>query len=138
MASKGGTTSRQAALARARERRRQLDRERDAQDQRIEEATAQALVALAARAEAEDAVAAATGELGVAVRKLLEEEVTAERAAALLEIDVAEVRRVSKAPAPVPQGKPAATVKSGPAGTSSVRALPSQVGEGEDAARRAG
>jgi hypothetical protein len=78
----------------------------------------------------------------VAVRKLLEEDVTAERAAALLEIDVAEVRRVSKAPAPVPQGKPGATVQAASAGTSagtsSVRALPSQVGEGEDAARRAG
>jgi hypothetical protein len=138
MASKGGAASRQAALARARERRRQLDRERDAQDQRVEEATAQALVALAARAEAEDAVAAATGELGVAVRKLLEEDVTSERAAALLEIDVAEVRRVSKAPALGHQGKPAATVQAASAATSSVRALPSQVGEGEDAARRAG
>ena len=40
MASKGGTTNKQAALARARERRRQLDRDRDAQDQRIEEVTA--------------------------------------------------------------------------------------------------
>lgn len=137
MASKGGSTNKQAALARARERRRQLDRDRDAQDQRIEEATAFALVAIDARTEAEDAVAVATAELAVAVRKLLEQDVTAERAAALLEIDVTEVRRLSKVPAPVAQTKPAATAKPLPA-VSSVTALPSQVGQVEDAARRAG
>lgn len=130
MASKGGSTNRQAALARARERRRKLDRERDAQDQRIEEATAGALVALDLRAEAEEAVAAATAELGVAVRKLLEEDVSVERAAALLEIDVVEIRRLSKAPTP-----PAAPGRPASAG-GSMASIPT--GDGADAARRAG
>ena len=137
MASKGGSTNKQAALARARERRRQLDRDRDAQDQRIEEAAAFALVALDARGEAEAAVAAATAELGVAVRKLLEEDVSAERAAALLELDVAEVRRLSKAPTPAGQARQSAAASSSPA-ASSVTALPSQAGKDENAARRAG
>jgi hypothetical protein len=137
MASKGGSNNKQAALAKARERRRQLDRDRDAQDQRIEEATAFALVALDARGDAEAAVAAATAELGVAVRKMLEEVVTAERAGALLELDVTEVRRLSKAPTPADQAKPTVAANTSSA-TSSVTALPSQAGQGENAARRAG
>lgn len=124
MASKGGTTNRQTALARARERRRKLDRERDAQDQRIEEAAALALVALDTRVEAEAAVAAATAELGVAVRKLLEEDVGAERAAALLEVDLTEIRRLSKAPANEPRDSAPASGKSTPA----LAALPPQAG----------
>ena len=95
MTSRNG--SRQAALARARERRRELGRDRDAQDERIDEATAEAFVALDARAEAQEAVAAATAQLGTAIRKLLAEDVGAEKAAALLELDMAEVRRLSKA-----------------------------------------
>src|SRR4051794_15078219 len=100
MTSKGGSINKQAALARARERRRKLDRDRDAQDHRIEEATALALVAIDARTEAQAAVTRATAELGVVVRKLLEEDLTVERAASLLEIEVTELRRLSKAPTP--------------------------------------
>jgi hypothetical protein len=111
-----------------------LDRERDAQDQRIEEAAALALVALDTRAEAEAAVAAATAELGVAVRKLLEEDVSAERAAALLEVDLTEVRRLSKAPAKEPRDSAPPSGKSTPASASP----PPQAGQDEDAARRAG
>jgi hypothetical protein len=44
-----------SALPRARERRRALDQARDEQDVRIEEASASALVALEARAVAEQA-----------------------------------------------------------------------------------
>ena len=77
MASRSG--SRQAALVRARERRRELDRDRDAQDERIEEATAEALTALDARGEAQEAVAAASTQLGAAIRKLLAEDVTADQ-----------------------------------------------------------
>lgn len=84
------------ALARARDRRRALDRDRDAQDQRIEEATAATLVALEHLTEAEDARTAATVMVGEALRELLAEDVTPERAAALLELDAAEVRRLSK------------------------------------------
>ena len=54
--------SRQAAsLTKARERRRALDVARDEQDRRVEQATAEALVALEARSAAEQALAVATG-----------------------------------------------------------------------------
>jgi hypothetical protein len=92
------TVSRQAAaLTKARERRRALDAARDDQDRRVEEATAEALVALEARSEAEQALAAATAALGETLRTLLAEDVPAERAAALLELDTAEIRRLTKA-----------------------------------------
>ena len=84
------------ALARARERRQQLDRERDARDQRIEEATAAAFVALDARADAERALAAAAAEVAEALRTLLTEGVSAQRAGALLDIETSDVRRLSK------------------------------------------
>jgi electron transfer flavoprotein alpha subunit len=91
------TVSRQAAaLTKARERRRALDVARDEHDRRIEEATAEALVALEARSEAEQALAAATAALGESLRTLMAEDVPAERAAALLELDAAEVRRLTK------------------------------------------
>jgi hypothetical protein len=137
MAPKGGSINKQAALARARERRRKLDRDRDAQDHRIEEATARALVAIDARAEAQAAVTRATADLGVVVRTLLEEDLTVERAASLLEIDVTEVRRLSKAPTPEVQTKPTAAEKAAPV-ISSVTAVPAHAGQGDDAARRAG
>ena len=91
------TVSRQAAaLTKARERRRALDAARDEQDRRVEEATAAALVALEARREAEQALQAATAALGETLRTLLAEDVSTERAAALLELDTAEVRRLTK------------------------------------------
>lgn len=106
------TVSRQAAaLTKARERRRALDAARDEHDRRIEQATAEALVALEARSEAEQALAAATAALGETLRALLAEDVPAERAAALLEMDTAEVRRLTKTterPAATP-AKPVAT-----------------------------
>ena len=109
------TVSRQAAaLTKARERRRALDAARDEHDRRIEQATAEALVALEARSEAEQALAAATAALGETLRTLLAEDVPAERAAALLELDTAEVRRLTKAPdRPSPAAaKPVATLTS--------------------------
>ncbi|RZU31028.1 hypothetical protein [Blastococcus saxobsidens] len=91
------TVSRQAAaLTKARERRRALDVARDEQDRRVEEATAEALVALEARSEAEQALLAATAALRETLRTLLAEDVPVERAAALLELDTAEVRRLTK------------------------------------------
>ena len=91
------TVSRQAAaLTKARERRRALDAARDEHDRRVEEATAEALVALEARREAEQALQAATAALAETLRTLLAEDVPAERAAALLELDTAEVRRLTK------------------------------------------
>jgi hypothetical protein len=99
------TVSRQAAaLTKARERRRALDAARDEHDRRVEEVTAEALLALEARQEAEQALVAATAALGETLQKLLAEGVPAERAAALLELDIAEVRRLTKA-----ADRPAAT-----------------------------
>ena len=122
------------ALARARERRRALDQARDEQDARIEEATASALVALEGRAVAEQALAAATGGLATAVRALFDEGVGVDRAAALLEVDVAEVRRLARSAGPV-----AVSVTSGrdhpPA---PVAVLPAAAGMGAEAVRRAG
>jgi hypothetical protein len=92
------TVSRQAAaLTKARERRRALDAARDEHDRRVEEATAEALVALEARSEAEQALAAATAALDERLCTLLAEDVPVERAAALLELDTADVRRLTKA-----------------------------------------
>lgn len=86
-----------AALTKARERRRALDVARDEHDRRVEEATAEALVALEARSEAEQTLAAATAALGETLRTLLAEDVPAERAAALLDLDTAEIQRLTKA-----------------------------------------
>ena len=91
------------ALARARDRRRELDRARDEQDARIEEATASVLVALEARAEAEGAVREATTRVGAALRLVLAEEVSVERAAALVDIDVSDVRRFVRAASGAPE-----------------------------------
>ena len=106
------TVSRQAAaLTKARERRRAVDAARDEHDRRVEEATAEALVALEARSEAEQALAVATAALVETLRTLLAEDVPVERAAALLELDTAEVRRLTKTtdrPAAT-QGTPVAT-----------------------------
>lgn len=89
-------SKRQSALVKARERRRATDKARDEQDRRIEEATATVLIALEIRAEAEQALEAATGQVGVALRHLIAEDVSADRAAALLELDVVEVRRLAR------------------------------------------
>lgn len=109
------TVSRQAAaLTKARERRRALDAARDEHDRRVEEATAEAFVALEARNEAERALATATAALGETLSSLLAEDVPAERAAALLELDTAEVRRLVKAadrPSPA-AAQPVATLTS--------------------------
>ena len=92
------TVSRQAAaLTKARERRRALDAGRDEHDRRVEEATAEAPVALEARREAEQGLQAATATLAETLRALLGEDVSVERAAVLLELDTAEVRRLAKA-----------------------------------------
>jgi len=89
------------ALKKMRERQRELDREdderREARRERIAEASASALVALGRYDKAVAAVDDATAEVGTAVRALLAEDVEVDRAAALLELDAAEVRRFSKA-----------------------------------------
>ncbi|WP_409333194.1 hypothetical protein [Trujillonella humicola] len=73
-----------------------MDAARDNHDRRIEQATAEALVAVEGRREAEQGLQAATATLAETVRALLAEDVSAERAVALLELDTAEVRRLTK------------------------------------------
>lgn len=98
--------SKQAALKVAGDRRRQLDRQRGEQDERIEVATAETLVALQVRDDAERALDAAQAKVGDSLRRILAEDVTVNRAAALLDLDVTEVRRLLKAaPAKADQGR---------------------------------
>ena len=85
-----------SALAKAREGRRELDKTRDEQDRRVEQATAMALVALDTRKDAERSLREATEGLADALRRLVGQEVSIERAAALLELDATEVRRLTK------------------------------------------
>jgi hypothetical protein len=138
-----------AALATARERRRELDRARDRQDLRVEQATAEALVTLQLRGEAQTALEVATAELGAALRTLLEQDVSAERAAALLELEVTEVRRLTKPVAtdndkPAPSPTTAHGSRQGAAGAAAagsdakVAALPTAEAGNDDGARRAG
>lgn len=89
------------ALRRARERQRELDRQEDEAREvsraRIADASAAAIIALERRADAEQSLAAATSAAGEAVRALLAKDVDVERAAALLELDLAGLRRLLKA-----------------------------------------
>jgi hypothetical protein len=101
-------TRRASALAKARERRRELDKTRDEQDRRVEQATAMALVALDTRRDAERSLLEATEGLADALRRLVGQEVSIERAAALLELDATEVKRLTRSAA----GQNSQTLKS--------------------------
>jgi len=105
MASK--VSSRQQAMAKARERRSALDQDRAARDRRVEEATAQVLLQLQERAAAEQAVQVANTEIGAALRRLLQDEgITAQGVGALVDLTVGEVRRLTRAvPAAVGEGQ---------------------------------
>ena len=136
-----------AALATARARRRELDRERDRQDLRVEQATAEALVMLQLRHEAQTALEVASAELGAALRTLLAQDVSAERAAALLELEVTEVRRLTKpvatdndtsAPTTAHGSRPGAAGECAAGSGAKVAALPSAEVVNDDGARRAG
>jgi DNA-directed RNA polymerase specialized sigma24 family protein len=120
-----------SALARARERRRALDKARDEQDQRIEEATAGAFIALEVRADAERALESATCQLGKALKLLLAEDVSTDKAAALLDLEATEVRRLAKA-ASLDDGDADAQRQS----SGTVRVVPDAVGD--RVARQAG
>lgn len=124
--------TKQGALRLASDRRRELDRARGEQDKRVEEATAETLVALQGRDDAERALEAARAEVRGSLRKILAEDVSVERAAALLDVDVTEVRRLIKA-APTDTDTASGSAKQG----GSVTALPDAGGSGS-AARRAG
>jgi len=110
MASK--VSSRQQAMAKARERRSVLDQDRVARDRRVEEATAQVLLQLQERAAAEQAVQVANTEIGAALRRLLQDEgIAAQGVGALVDLTVGEVRRLTRAvPAAVGEGQLQTTV----------------------------
>ena len=136
-----------AALATARARRRELDRERDCQDLRVEQATAEALVVLELRGQAETALEVASAALGAALRTLLARDVSAERAAALLELDVTDVRRLTKpvaphnskaSPSPVNASRPGAAGAGAAGAGAMVSAPPTAEAGNDDGARRAG
>jgi len=101
MASK--VSSRQQALAKARERRSALDQDRVARDRRVEETTAQVLLQLQERA--------AAAEIGAALRRLLQDEgIPAQGVGALVDLTVGEVRRLTRAvPAAAGEGQVHAT-----------------------------
>jgi hypothetical protein len=122
-----------SALAKARERRRALDKARDEQDQRIEEATAGAFIALEVRADAERALESATSLLGKALKLLLAEDVSIDKAGALLELEASEVRRLTRAAS---LDGEAADARRQSAVTATVRVVPDAVGD--RVARQAG
>jgi len=96
MASK--VSSRQQAMAKARERRSALDQDRVARDRRVEEATAQVLLQLQERAAAEQAVQVANAQIGVVLRRLLDDEgIAAHGVGGLVDLTVSEVRRLARA-----------------------------------------
>ncbi len=105
MASK--VSSRQQAMAKARERRSALDQDRVARDRRVEEATAQVLLQLQERAAAEQAVQVANTEIGAALRRLLQDEgIAAQGVGRLVDLTVGEVRRLTRAvPAAAGEGQ---------------------------------
>ncbi len=89
----------QAARQKARDRRITLDVDREARDRRVEDAAAQVFGQLEHRAEAEAAIIAANSAIGAALVRLTVEGLSVEAAAHLLDLEVAEVRRLSRAAA---------------------------------------
>lgn len=81
----------------ARERRMKLDADRAVRDERIESAAAAVFVAQMERASALDAAAAAELKMAGSVRSLLDGEgLTQAQTAELLDLDAAEIRRLTK------------------------------------------
>ena len=135
------------ALKKVRERQRELDREdderREARRKRIAEASATVMVALGRYADAAAALEEATAEVGVAMRTLMGEDVDVDRAAALLELDAAEVKRFAKADKPTTGkgdagGTAEATVTPMASRTGTGQRPPAGSSEGTDASRRTG
>ena len=90
------TTTKQAALARARERRLALEAARDGRDQRVDQAAAEVVLLLEQRSAAEAAAAEATLAIAARLRQLLADGLDVEGAAALVELDPLEVRRLTR------------------------------------------
>jgi hypothetical protein len=75
-----------------------LDEGRDARDRRIEETAAEVFVLLEERAAAEAKASEKSVAIGERLRRLLAEDVGVVGVARLVELDVAEVRRLTKPP----------------------------------------
>lgn len=132
-------SQKQAALNKARERRVALDRDRAARDNRVEQAAAKVFVLLEQHAEAERAMQDAHAGVGKALRELLEEGITVDGVAELCELEVGEVRRLSRAATPAPAESASVTQLRPSPMTSDGTASAAGAAEGEaaGAARRA-
>lgn len=94
-----GRTARsvQAARQKARERRVALDVDREARDRRVEDAAAAVFAGLEERAAAEAVVAAANAAIGSALVRLAGEGLGVDAVVQLVDLDAAQVRRLSRA-----------------------------------------
>ena len=94
-----GRTARsvQAARQKARERRVALDVDREARDRRVEDAAAAVFAGLEERAAAEAVVAAANAAIGSALVRLFGEGLGVDAVVQLVDLDAAQVRRLSRA-----------------------------------------
>jgi hypothetical protein len=92
----------QAARQKARDRRIALDVGREARDRRIEDAAACVFARLEERAEAEQTIAATNAVIGEALTRLACEGLSVDAIAELLELEVAEIRRLSRTAANAP------------------------------------
>lgn len=90
-------SAKQAALRTAREKRLALDTDRDARDRRVEEVTAEVLLLLQERVDAEAAVVRINQRIGAELQQFLDDGVGMRGAAQLTGLGVAEIRSLMKA-----------------------------------------
>ena len=88
--------SMQAARLKARQRRIALDVDREARDRRVEEIAADVFGLIDERAVAEQAVSRANIAIGNALRRLIGDDLNAECVAKLVDLDVTEVRKLTR------------------------------------------
>ncbi len=107
-------STKQAALAKARQRRLALDQDRAARDSRVELAAAEVYVLIEERVASKRAMQTANAAIGAVLRRLCEQEgLSVDGVGRLCELEPAEVRRLTRTaatpPAP-PETVAAATV----------------------------
>ena len=103
----GRDRARESRLKAARERRRRLDPDQLAREQRIDEAAVDVELAWQARAEAEQAVAAAEVAAATAVARLLAERLSVKDVVQLTGLDQPTVRRLRQLETPATDDGPA-------------------------------
>ncbi|MCU1675977.1 MAG: uncharacterized protein JWM93_735 [Frankiales bacterium] len=89
----------QDARKKARERRIALDADRELRDRRIEDAAVEVFALIGERDEAEAAIVNANALIGEKLRSLAGEGLSPESVAQLVDLEVSEVRRLSRPPA---------------------------------------